>query len=228
MEALSYPMQEAHPVEMLIDLVVSEEMDPWEIDIAEIANQFLTKVREMAALNLRLSGKTLLAASILLRMKSDTLKPEEDGSPWDGFIEDGMFQAGAIDGLDSHAELSTLIVPPKRRGDRKTTLFELIEALQRALSEEVIRKNFPREVKQRKLVIKVDEEKMKERIVKVYERIRGLADGDAVVRFSELLGEKGRGGIVEIILPLLYLACDGKIVIWQEELFGEIFITLGA
>ncbi len=217
---------EMHPVEMLIELVVSEEMNPWDIDIAEIANQFLLKVREMVALNLRLSGKTLLAASILLRMKSDTLMPEEE-STWDGFIEDGLFQAGMMDGLAARAELAALVVPPKRRGERKTTLFELIDALQRALSEEMLRKNFPRETRHRKLVIRMDEEKMAERIARIYDTISGLANGDEVVRFSQLLQGKGRIGIVEIILPLLYLASEGKIVIWQKELFGEIFITLG-
>ncbi|MFQ5815160.1 MAG: segregation/condensation protein A [Candidatus Hydrothermarchaeaceae archaeon] len=217
-----------HPVELLIDLVISEERDPWDIDIADIANNFLAKVREMATLNLRLSGKTLLAASILLRMKSDTLMPEEDdGEVWDGFIEDGIFQAAPMDGMGSKEEAPSFVVPPRRRDERKTTLFELIEALQRALSEEMIRKNFPRETRRRTMVIKVDEEGLKERIAKVYERIKELAELNEVVRFSELLNGRSRRSIVEVVLPLLYLASDGRIVIWQKELFGEIFITLG-
>ena len=71
-------MEELHPVEMLVDLVISDEMDPWQIDIAEIASRFLEKVREMVDLNLRLSGKTLLASSVLLRMKSESLLPREE------------------------------------------------------------------------------------------------------------------------------------------------------
>jgi segregation and condensation protein A len=213
---------------MLIDLVISEERDPWDIDIAEIANNFLARVREMAALNLRLSGKTLLAASILLRMKSETLMEEEEDEVWDGFIEDDIFQvADAMDGGETKRELPTLTVPPRRRDERKTTLFELIEALQRALSEEMIRKNFPRETRRRKMVIKVEEEGIKERIAKVYERIKELARLNEVVRFSELIQGKSRSGIVEVMLPVLYLASNGRIVIWQKELFGEIFITLG-
>jgi segregation and condensation protein A len=62
---------------MLVDLVISDEIDPWEIDIADIANRFLEKIREMSKINLRLSGKTLLTASILLRMKSESLIPQE-------------------------------------------------------------------------------------------------------------------------------------------------------
>ena len=46
-------LEEIHPVEMLVDLVISDEMDPWQIDIAEIASRFLEKVREMVDLNLQ-------------------------------------------------------------------------------------------------------------------------------------------------------------------------------
>ncbi len=219
---------EIHPVELLIDLVISDEMDPWDIDIAEIANNFVERVREMVALNLRLSGKTLLAASVLLRMKSDSLMPvEEEGEVWDGFIEDGLFQAEAfVDGKSGQTMLP-LTVPPRRRDERKTTVFELIEALQRALSEEMIRKNFPKETKRRKMVIKVEEQGIMDRIARVYERIKELAMINEVVKFSELLQEKSKTSIVELVLPLLYLASDGRIVIWQKELFGEIFITMG-
>ncbi|MEE8167936.1 MAG: ScpA family protein [Candidatus Hydrothermarchaeales archaeon] len=212
-----------HPVDLLIDLVLSEEMDPWEIDIAGIANRFLEKVKEMSSINLRLSGKTLLAASILLRMKSDTLMPEEIESEdefWDGYAYDQE------EIVDADREAPSISVPARRRAERKATLFELIEALQRALSEEMIRKNFPREVRQRKLVIQVDEEGIKEKILKLYEKIKELAKLHEVIKFSELLPERSKSCIVEVIVSLLYLASDQRVKIWQKELFGEIFITL--
>lgn len=121
-----------------------------------------------------------------------------------------------------------LAVPIRRRAERKATLFELVEALQRALSEEVLRKNFPREGKpQKSLVIQVDEESIKERIAKLYERLHQLAELKGVIKFSDLMPERSRPAIVELLLSLLYLDTQGKVTIWQEELFGEIFITLG-
>ncbi|MEK6977526.1 MAG: segregation/condensation protein A [Candidatus Hydrothermarchaeota archaeon] len=213
-------MEELHPVEMLVDLVISDEMDPWQIDIAEIASRFLEKVREMVDLNLRLSGKTLLASSVLLRMKSESLLPrEEPPSLGDEFEPLDEPQGG---------EVMPLPVPIRRRAERKATLFELVEALQRALSEEVLRKNFPREGKpQKSLVIQVDEESIKERIAKLYERLHQLAELKGVIKFSDLMPERSRPAIVELLLSLLYLDTQGKVTIWQEELFGEIFITLG-
>lgn len=212
---------EMHPVDLLVDLVISDELDPWDIDIVDIANRFLEEVRQMAKINLRLSGKTLLAASILLRMKSENIMPEEEEEEEEIIWPDAFY----AEVEEIKEEILPISAPVRRRAERKTTLFELIEALQRALSEEMIRKNFPRNGKQRtKLVIQVDEEDIKEKIAKVYAKIKKLADIAEVVKFSELISN--REEIVEVFLALLYLDSQMKITIWQKELFGEIFITL--
>jgi segregation and condensation protein A len=207
------------PVEILMDLVISEELDPWDIDIDDIANRFIEEVKKMAKLNLRLSGKTILASSILLRMKSDSLVPKEeppidDDFGWDYFPDE-----------DSD-EITPIGTPVRRRAERKTTLFELIDALQRALNEEMIRKNFPRgERPKPKMVIPVDEETIKERMTKIYDTIQRLAESTEVIKFSDLLSEK-RDDIIVILVALLHLDAQRQITIWQKELFGEIFITL--
>lgn len=214
---------EVHPIDMLIDLVLQGEMDPWDIDIANLAQRFLEEVRAMARLNLRLSGKTLLTSAILLRMKSEHIIPEENGH--DGYEESSWEETG------SDAEQAAIAIPPlptplRRRAERRVTLFELVEALQRALNEEALKKNFPPRGKAKpKLIIKVDEE-IKERILTLYDRVLELAKRCDVIRFHELLHESSRKHVVELLLYLLYLDSQGKLVVWQEELFGEIFITL--
>lgn len=210
-----------HPIEMLVDLVISEEMDPWQIDIAEIANRFLQKVREMATINLRLSGKTLLTAAILLKMKSESLVPREEPQ---STIDD--FFIGSYADYEETSE-AMLQLPMRRQVERKVTLFELVEALQRAIGEEMLRKNFPKQDRtQPKLVIQIDEESIKERIANVLERIQNLAKVHEVIKFSEILTEKTRRGIVEVLLCLLYLDSQRRITLWQKELFGEIFVTV--
>lgn len=205
---------------MLVDLVISEELDPWDIDIGDIAKRFLERVKRMHRINLRLSGKTLLASSILLRMKSESIVPREDEED----EEEESWDEGH-DELEERAEVPPISTPVRRRAGRKTTLFELIEALQRALSEEIIRKNFPREGRPRpKLVIQVDEEGIKEKMAKVFEKVQKLTDIAEVIKFSDLIAE--RREIVEVLLALLYLDSQRKITIWQKELFGEIFITI--
>ena len=57
-------------------------------------------------------------------------------------------------------------------------------------------------------------------------RITTLADKEGLVLFSSLLQEKTRQEIILTLLPLLHLAQDGKINIFQEKLFGEIFVQI--
>lgn len=210
---------EAHPVEMLVDLVISEELDPWDIDISDIADRFIGEVRKMRKLNLRLSGKTLLTASILLRMKSEGLIPKEEPV----YDEELGWEYLPEETPDDIIPIDT---PIRRRSERKTTLFELIEALQRALSEEMIRKNFPKGTRPKpKLVFSIDEETIKERMSKIYEMIQKHAEKEDIIKFSDLLSGK-RADIIEVLIALLHLDSQRRITIWQDELFGEIFITL--
>jgi len=207
------------PVEILMDLVIKDELDPWDIDIADIANRFIEEVQKMAKLNLRLSGKTILASSILLRMKSDNLVPKEEPALEEDFGWE-YFPDEAPD------EIIPLGTPVRRRGERKTTLFELIEALQRALNEEMIRKSFPKGARPKpKMIIPIDEETLKERMTGLLDTIQELANTTEVIKFSDLIGKK-REDIITVLVALLHLDSQRQITIWQKELFGEIFITL--
>ncbi|WP_456475326.1 segregation/condensation protein A [Candidatus Pyrohabitans sp.] len=214
--------EEIHPVDMLVDLVISEEMDPWDIDIADIAQRFLEKVKRMQKLNLRLSGRAILAAAILLRMKSESLLPGEEEA------EEEYFEAPEAEEVERRIEdIPAIPVPARRRTERKTTLFELIDALQRALGEEMLRRNFPRTRVKPKLVIQVDEEGIRKKIDKVYERVKRLCSRGEVIHFFDLVEDRSnRLLVVETLLCLLYLDAQRKINVWQEELFSEIFVSL--
>jgi len=206
-------------IEMLVNLVIAEQMNPWDIDIARLTNRFLKEIKKMQEINLRVSGKTLLAASFLLRLKSESLIEKEEPGEIPEYYENNEIAS------DIREEVELLPTPVRRRNERKTTLFELITALQQALSEEMIRKSFPRKKNERKLVIKVDEEDIREKITNVYEMLKELWKFKDKITFSELIAEKSRGKIVEMLLTLLFLHIQGKIYIYQKELFGEIFIT---
>ncbi|MFQ5887880.1 MAG: segregation/condensation protein A [Candidatus Hydrothermarchaeales archaeon] len=210
-----------HPIDMLMDLVISEELDLWDIDIEEIANKFLEEINRMQKINLRLSGKTLLTSSILLRMKSEDLIPPPE--EYEEEIDDFDWDAEYVD-FDS---LPPMGIPMQRRTQQATSLFELVSALQKALNEETLRENFPkRERVRRKLVWQVDEEDIKERIERTYEKIKSLAKTKDILHLSDIVHGETKNRFVGIILTLLYLDSQHKIKIWQEKLFGEIFIAL--
>ena len=55
---------------ILLDLVSSEKMDPWNIDIVELSEKYLQKINSMELMDLRVPANAILASSILLRAKS--------------------------------------------------------------------------------------------------------------------------------------------------------------
>ena len=64
-------------IDILVSLAKNGEIDPWDIDIVDVTDRFLARVAELEKLDLRVSSRTLLFASMLLRMKSDALEESE-------------------------------------------------------------------------------------------------------------------------------------------------------
>jgi chromatin segregation and condensation protein Rec8/ScpA/Scc1 (kleisin family) len=54
-------------------------MDPWNIDVAKLADMYLRAIKEFKQMDIKVSGKFILAAAILLKMKSDYLFPRAAG-----------------------------------------------------------------------------------------------------------------------------------------------------
>ena len=56
---------------IVYDLINTEQLDPWDVDISLLANRYLEKVRLLEEANFFVSSKVLLAAALLLRIKSE-------------------------------------------------------------------------------------------------------------------------------------------------------------
>ncbi len=59
-------------------MVEEESLDPWNIDIADIADKFVQRIHKFKTLDLVLPANLILAAAILLHLKSEALKFEEE------------------------------------------------------------------------------------------------------------------------------------------------------
>ena len=62
---------------MIFNLIKKESLDPWNIDINTLTQKYIEKIKKLKVLNLKISGKVVLAASILLRIKSNKLVGED-------------------------------------------------------------------------------------------------------------------------------------------------------
>ncbi len=206
--------EEITPVDILLQLVTMGKVDPWNIDIVDLTEKYIERLREMKELDLRLSARAILAASILLRMKTEALLygDEEEEEEHEERIR---------------VEVEPL-APPLRRVERYYTFDDLIEALMDALEEAEKRK--PRqkkrvEIEEEIFVVddfRVDVEKhvnrLYEIVKKLYEESRGKID------FWDLVFDPSPKIIARTFLYLLFLANMGKIELIQEEPFGEIYI----
>ena len=70
---------------ILYDLVKTEQMDPWNINITLLTKKYIDTIKEMPEHDLRVSGKIVLAAAILLKIKSNHLI-DNDFSRFDALL----------------------------------------------------------------------------------------------------------------------------------------------
>ena len=129
------------PVEILYQLAKRGEIDPWNIDIVEVTERFLNELEHRRELDLRVSGRTIFYASVLLRMKSELL----NGLEFEEESDEGIFDEGADPFSEGDVVLERALGPIellereitrrlKRKDARKrpVTLYELIKQLKLA------------------------------------------------------------------------------------------------
>jgi segregation and condensation protein A len=228
------------PVEILVQMAERGEIDPWNIDIVEVTDRFLSELERRKELDLRISGRTLFYAALLLRMKSDHLEQlaqEVDISFETDEITDETDFDFDLDGEDSGrlGPVDRLEREIKRRLDRKQfrrhpiTLYELITELKNAEKEERRRQRLhsygPDEYFDADDVVSIaHEEGYQEAATRVLSCCTDSCQGSERIALTELT-EKLGWSIPEVYIPLLFLMFEGDILMEQEEFLGDLYIT---
>jgi segregation and condensation protein A len=205
------------PFQILLGLVQEHKLDPWDVDIEKLAGVYLQRVREMQEFDIRVSGRTLLSASVLLRMKSDFVINGRGGSA----AEEGVEEVFDLD----LPELGQVTIV--QRSPRKITLLDLMGALQEALKDIPMRKP-PQRRKLEKILQTLSEYHINiERYLdELYQRVKNLVASGREVPLSALTPERTRLAVARTLLLLLFLSLQGKVVLQQPEPFGEIFASV--
>lgn len=206
------------PWSFLLDSLKASKLSPWDIDIAYLVSSFLQKMYELGVIDFRVSGRALLSASIILKLKTEQLLDINSN-------------------LELTEEEKELVLPPLemplRLTSRKVTLDELLVALERVLLQGEEKANRSRMNEKigsfvTSLVFELEPDmiNVEKSINETLQRILKLASNEYTVKFSQLLSERNSKEVVKILLSCLHLANRGRIRIWQEEEFGEILIAL--
>lgn len=216
MDLLSFVVQPTWR-EFLMELIQSHQMDPWDVDIVVVADNYLLRLRELQQLDLRVPANVILASSILLRFKADALRLQEEYSS----EEPEEAQAHSL----IEEEIPPLIFRSNLPRARRVTLDELVSAL-----DDVMKKG--KRTPQLKVAplpfdIQLPKETMHDAIVQTYQKAWQLKDAENIVLFSDIMGQARNAETVVLhLLPLLHLVQERRMLIWQDEVFGEIFIRV--
>jgi segregation and condensation protein A len=231
------------PVEILVGLAERGEIDPWNINIIEVTDRFLSELERCRQLNLQVSGRTLFYAATLLRMKSEHLELFSDSDEGGADEDDEFFDENFDVALDSEIDYNGRLGPIERleheiqrRLDRKNlrkspvTLFELIIELKNLEKEERRRRRIS-DTGDDSLIYADDvvsiahDEDYQESAMTVLEECLDCIDLEEEMTLVQICQKLG-WGMPEVYIPLLFLAHEGRCSLRQEVFFGDVYVQI--
>ena len=201
------------PFQILLELIRQHKLDPWDVDLEQLAEAFLRHVGEDGP-DLRSSGRAILSASILLRMKAERALNGDGRASAPEEIEDIP--------LVDLPELGPVMMI--QHAARRITLTELLGALGEALREVPPPRRWSRRG------IEAVTKPVSEFHVNLERYLNGLharvleLSTRGWVTLAELITKRTRLGVVRTLLLVLILSARGKVALKQEEPFGEVFV----
>ncbi len=223
------------PLDLLLYLIKKEEVDIYEVNLTQLATEFIRYIEVMRLLDLEIAGEFLVMASTLMYIKSRELLPldqqvqtegEDEGEDprWElirQLVEYKKFKdaAAQLQTLEARQENIFPRLPAKPEfeaeapGKPEVSLFDLVNAVT-AILKRVTQQPDSRDVFEDKWTVS---EKIEVMIKAISERSR--------LKFSELFaGAMSRTEVVVTFLALLELIRLKQLVAMQNEPFSEIEI----
>ena len=212
---------------LIYELAKEGKIDPWDIDISVLAQEYLAAIKKLKEMNFRLSGKVILAAAVLLKMKAERIGLEQllmltNPEKFETEVEDDELELG-----EKHftkAKLDTKIPLPRKR---KVTIFELVDALKKAVEVDERRRERWESLRPPAVPhIEIKKVDIFGKIETVFNKLRDIFKkfNRTVINFEEVIPSREKRDVVWTLIPLLHLANQGRLELQQEEAFGEILI----
>jgi segregation and condensation protein A len=227
------------PLDLLLYLIKKEEVDIYDVNLTQLAAQFIEYIEVMRLLDLEIAGEFLVMASTLMYIKSRELLPldkqvqtegEDDGEDprWElirQLVEYKKFKdaAAQLQTLEARQENVFPRLPARPEfaeenpGKPDVSLFDLLNAVN-AILKRVAQQPDSRDVFEDKWTVSE----------KIEEMMKALAARPSL-KFSELFaGAMSRTEVVVTFLALLELIRLKQLVAAQTEAFGEIEVSRAA
>jgi len=222
---------------IIFELIKSEQMDPWDINVSKLSKLYISALKKLKEMNLRLSGKVLLAAALLLRIKSTRLVGEDmmefdrllaSGENPEQLYTDENFVQGEMGamGINISKDQMTLVPRTPQPRKRKVSVYDLIDALAVALN--VRRRRILSQIETRTLNAPDKPIDITALMDGLFQDVMGFLNSDPAgkLAFSRLVPGDSKKDKVYTFIPLLHLTNARKVDLDQKENFGEIWISL--
>lgn len=244
---LDTPQEEADGIEILVQMAKQGKIDPWNIDIADIANKYMLHLAESKSNNLRTSSRALFFLAVLLKLKSNILvglDPMEfeisQNQPQDFFEDDtspveDMYYQDFPDNVIPINDIIQRRTSVKLNRNRIVTLKDLIRQLE--FYEELDRKQkFKNSLERAKRrvhsyknlstedIINLAQEEYIESGMKIlYENLVNIFQKEEKVELKTLT----LLGLDEVTayISLLFLTEESDFEIQQEEFYSDLYVV---
>jgi segregation and condensation protein A len=236
---------EVDGIEILVNMAKQGKIDPWYVDIVEVTDKYLTHLFQSKAQNLRLTGRTLLFAAILLKLKSNVLEgldvldfepPQEQefdygDEPLDYGVDD-YIPTNNVVSIDEVLQRRTSV---RLNHNRVVTLRDLIRQLEfyEMLDKKASLKNAHERAKRRvqnyarlspdDIINLAHDEYIENGVQRLKANLEEILNRQDKIELRELtlLGMDR----VNAYISLLFLTVDSDYDLVQDEFYGDLYVV---
>ena len=229
-------------IDILLEMVKKNKLDPWNIDVVELADQYFAKTVELRINNLHVTSRVILFACILLRLKSDILEGLDPFATDDIIDEfepgynDPEFEDNVIPfNAPSLKEVIQRRTSVRLNRKRNVTLKDLIKhlefyealdkkrAVKNALDRAKNRANSYADFTAEDIVEMAHSNEVDRDVDTIRTVLTKLFTTEERIEMTEL-NSTGLDKI-SIYLALLFLTADDRIDLQQEEFYSDIYVV---
>ncbi len=219
--------------EIIYDLINTEQLDPWDINISVLSEGFLLKIQQYEETDFFVSSKVLLAAALLLRIKSEMILSRYMKSIDEILFGDsGEERKISFERIELDEDIPDLIPRSPMPRFRKVTLKELVDSLNKAILTEnrrikkvIVDKNALRETG---ISLPKRRYNLKNKLKYIQGKILLYFDANKShkkVSYTKIIGDDKEERALSFF-PILQLENNGELWLEQEAHFEEIHIWL--
>lgn len=231
------------PLDLLLHLIQTLEIDIYDIPVAEITEQYMMYIHAMKELQLDVASEYLVMAATLLAIKSKMLLPNHEEELDEEFefgeeedprnelveklIEYKKFKEAAseLKSLEEERELM-YTKPPcdlseyakdsrNENVDLEVSLYDMLSAFQKLLRRKKLQRPMSTKIMRQEITIE-------KRMIEI---LTFLKENGTKKKFNELFPESDREHIVVTFLAILELIKRREIDVEQEQNFADIYMT---